>query len=283
MEWIIGIIILWVLGSISGNSQDNESSTSNKSTYKYNEPNTPSVSPTPTKIQKESQKKFSQDKVKDLDTTTFRHLNKAQPVQKPPPKSSQGEVFELNDFLNQLDREYDLSQPYKDDWKEIQKIVEQNEITKLYHFTDRVNIPSIKKMGGLFSWQDLENMKVKIPVQGGNDLSKQLDAYKNLQNYVRLSFVENTPMLYFAKKEGRIQNPVILEIDPSIIFLKDTIYSDGNATSNQAHIGGDLQTFKKINFSVINKRRWDGDEEKHYLQAEVLVKKSVPLNFIKNL
>ena len=229
MEWIIGIIILWVLGSIFGNSQDNDSSTSNKSSYKFQEPNSPtSVTPTPTKIQKESQKKFSQDKVKALDTTTFRRLNKAQPVQKTPKKSSQGEVVELNDFLNQLDREYDLSQPYKDDWKEIQKIVEQNKITKLYHFTDRANIPSIKKMGGLFSWQDLENMKVKIPVQGGNDLSKQLDAYKNLQNYVRLSFVENTPMLYFAKKEGRVQNPVILEIDPSIIFLKDTIYSDGN-------------------------------------------------------
>lgn len=69
MEWIIGIIILWVLGSIFGNSQDNDSSTSNKSSYKFQEPNSPtSVTPTPTKIQKESPKKFGSPSFSVVDT-----------------------------------------------------------------------------------------------------------------------------------------------------------------------------------------------------------------------
>jgi len=177
----------------------------------------------------------------------------------------------------------DISSKYKEDWLEIKRIVQQNNITKLYHFTDRANLQSIRERGGLFSWQDLENMNVKIPAQGGNDLSKQLDLNRCLQSYVRLSFVANPPMLYFAKKDGRILNPVILEIDPTVIFFKNTLYSDSNATSNKANTGGDLSSFKKIKFEILKQVRWDGEEEKHYWQAEIMVKNNIPITLIKNL
>jgi len=40
----------------------------------------------------------------------------------------------------------------KPDWMEYRRILEQNGITDLYHFTDRSNLPSIKHHRGLYSW-----------------------------------------------------------------------------------------------------------------------------------
>lgn len=278
MEWIIGIIFLFILGSIFGKKENNNFKTSDKSSYKLPEQSTSS-----NKAKKENEQKLiTDDKLKEIELNRL-NLDKTQFTQKIPEISSKEEEIELNIFLNEIDSKSDTTLPYKEEWNQIKDIVIKNKINKLYHFTDKANISSIKKMGGLFSWQELEKLKVHIPAQGGNDLSKKLDISKNLQDYVRLSFVENTPMLYFAKEDGRINDPLILEIDPSVIFLKDTMYSDGNATSNQSQIGGDLKSFKKINFDVIKQKRWDGEEQKHYWQAEVMVKKNIPLNFIKNI
>jgi hypothetical protein len=42
---------------------------------------------------------------------------------------------------------------YKKDKDDFINFILDNQILKLYHFTDKSNIPSIKKMGGLFSWE----------------------------------------------------------------------------------------------------------------------------------
>lgn len=41
----------------------------------------------------------------------------------------------------------------KTNWQEYQAIIEQQGITKLYHFTDRDNLQSIIQNGGLYSWR----------------------------------------------------------------------------------------------------------------------------------
>lgn len=44
----------------------------------------------------------------------------------------------------------------KTNWQDFKDILEQNGITKLYHFTDRDNLKSIIHNGGLYSWGDCE-------------------------------------------------------------------------------------------------------------------------------
>jgi hypothetical protein len=107
----------------------------------------------------------------------------------------------------------------------------------------------------------------------------------NLQNYVRLSFVTQHPMMYVAMNDGRISNPVILEIDPEVIFWKGTKYADRNATKNGAKVGDTIADFNAIHFkSVKAKKHFDlDDDEQKYYQAEVLVKNSIPLQYIKNI
>lgn len=118
----------------------------------------------------------------------------------------------------------------KYNWKEYKNILEQQGIKKLYHFTDRDNLASIIQNGGLYSWTDCIMRDINISKPGGDDASHSLDARDNLQHYVRVSFVTRHPMMYAAMNEERISNPVILEIDPEIIYWQKSKYADRNAT-----------------------------------------------------
>lgn len=149
-------------------------------------------------------------------------------------------------------------------------------INCLYHFTDLSNFESIVKTGGLYSWAHCENNEIKIVRPGGSDLSRELDARRGLENYVRMSFVLDHPMLYAAKKDGRLANPIILEIDLRVVFLHSALFSNRNATANDAEIGPGLDDLKKVRFDLIRSGRWASDDEKGFIQAEVLVVDAVP-------
>lgn len=165
------------------------------------------------------------------------------------------------------------------------KLLDFHNIKKLYHFTDRDNLKSIIENGGLYSWADCEAKNIPIPKPGGGDLSKSLDMRDNLQNYVRVSFTPEHPMMYVAMNDGRITNPVILEIDPDVIYDSETKFADRNATRNGAKVGGRFDDFKKIHFNSIKARKhFDLDaDEQPFFQAEILVKNFIPLDKILNI
>lgn len=124
-------------------------------------------------------------------------------------------------------------------------------ITKLYHFTDRANVQSIIDNGGIYSWQACDRNGITIKKPGGSVTSRSLDAYRGLGNYVRLSFSRNHPMMYAAKNDGRISDPVILEIDLSVAGLSSTKFSDRNATRNGAIIASGYDGAKNIHFTIV--------------------------------
>ena len=174
---------------------------------------------------------------------------------------------------------------YKNNYDEFKKLIEQHHITTLYHFTDRANLESIIKNGGLYSWADCEQKGINIPKPGGSMSSRDLDKRDNLQNFVRVSFVREHPMMYVAMNDGRISNPVVLEIDPEVIYWQDSLYADRNATKNGALVGSSIDDFSQLHFNSFKAKKHfdlDADEQKFY-QAEVLVKNHIPLQFIKNI
>lgn len=174
---------------------------------------------------------------------------------------------------------------YKNNYDEFKKLIEQHHITTLYHFTDRENLESIIKNGGLYSWADCEQKGISISKPGGSMGSRDLDRRDNLQNFVRVSFVREHPMMYVAMNDGRISNPVVLEIDPEVIYWQDSLYADRNATKNGALVGSSIDDFSQLHFNSFKAKKHfdlDADEQKFY-QAEVLVKNHIPLQFIKNI
>jgi len=173
----------------------------------------------------------------------------------------------------------------KVNWQEYLQVLKDNKITKLYHFTDRDNLESIIKNGGLYSWADCEEKGIKIAKPGGGDLSRSLDRRDRLEHYVRLSFVPDHPMMYVAMDDGRISNPVVLTIDIEAALLEDCLYADRNMTKNGANVGGSLDDLKAIHFGLFWGRKYFdmSDEAKMYYKAEVLVKNFVPLKYITNI
>ena len=102
----------------------------------------------------------------------------------------------------------------------------------LYHFTDSSNLPSIKH-SGLMSASEL--LQQSIPARMNSDeTSRKLDTAAGLKNFVRLSFCARNPMMYVAKKEGRISNPVVLRIKLEAVSRPGVMFSNCNATRKDA-------------------------------------------------
>jgi hypothetical protein len=174
----------------------------------------------------------------------------------------------------------------KANWQEFEQVLKANRITKLYHFTDFDNLESIIQNGGLYSWADCDEKGIKIAKPGSSDSSRSLDKRDRLEHYVRLSFAHDHPMKYVAMNEGRISNPVVLEIDLETALWADSLYADRNATKNGANVGGSLDDLKEVRFGLFNRmmRYFDMTEEsKTHYQAEVLVKNFIPLQYITNI
>jgi len=180
-----------------------------------------------------------------------------------------------------------LSSELKDDWQAVIDVLNENGIRYLYHFTDRSNIPLIKRHGGLLSWSYCDKHGIRIPKPGGGQLSRQLDVSRNLQDYVRISFTREHPMKYIAKKNGRITDPVNLIIDIRAACIANALYSNKNATIKRepVNIGSTIDDLKQIHFrSVKVPTHFDlDDEERSYFQAEIMIKTFLPKKYIVNL
>lgn len=173
----------------------------------------------------------------------------------------------------------------RQNWIEFESVLDKYGITKLYHFTDRSNLHSIIQSRGLLSWADCKEKDITIPNPGGDCASRRSDEMSNLHHYVRLSFTNQHPMMFVCRKDGRIHNPVILEIDRSVIYEVSTKFSDMNAVKRDACIGNDLYHFNNIHFKSVTRRcHFDLPyEEQKYFQAEILVENFIPLEKIFNI
>lgn len=175
-----------------------------------------------------------------------------------------------------------LSAERKENWSDFKRILDDNGIRYLYHFTDKRNIPSIKRHGGLFSWHYCKKNNITISCQGGDYDSQELDKKYGLEDYVRLSFCNDHPMAYRLKLSG--SDIVILKIKIDVALLKDTLFSDINAADKLHTHGGELEDLKRVNFNATQRnyvRKDDVDFKFH--QAEVMVKTFVSKEYIINL
>lgn len=53
-------------------------------------------------------------------------------------------------------------------------------------------------------------------------------------------------MMYAAMNEQRISNPVILEIDPEVIWWQDSLYCNKNVTRNDASYGSSVEHLNRF-------------------------------------
>lgn len=195
-----------------------------------------------------------------------------------PENKDNGNVPTLHD-AEQLRKNYN----FKPDFHEIYDILKNNRIGSLYHFTDKSNIDSIKRLG-LISNEELVNKGYKVKYASSSD-SRQIDKEMGLSRFVRLSFTKYHPMMYTAMTAYGL-NPVVIEFNPLIALMPGVFFSDRNCLKNGANLGQSALDLSKVRFSTIN----DGVayynkslDDKMYCQAEVIVKDRVGAEFITNI
>lgn len=173
----------------------------------------------------------------------------------------------------------------KFEYRNIIPYLDFKNIECFYHFTERRNLKSILKSGGLMSFQELRNRQINV-LHSSNELSWELDAKKGLSNYIRLSFVKNHPMFWKAKYEKNYEL-IWIQIDREIAIWENTKFTDKNATDKNVKLGNDLGFLKTIDYDAIHKSK-DGyntlhEEEKKHAQSEILVERFIPKKYFLNL
>jgi hypothetical protein len=187
-------------------------------------------------------------------------------------------------LLDEVFREFKRQQNlYKCNIETYLNFLIENKIDRLYHFSNRQNLVSIK-MNGICSISEMKRLGISSK-HSSSDGSRIIDNSKQLSEYVHLSYERDTPMLYIALAEGRLYDYVIFEITPDVIFYTETKFSNINAASNEADISSDINFFLNLPFRSFHNKKYSylSEQSKKNYQAEVLVKKNIPTTQILNL
>ena len=156
----------------------------------------------------------------------------------------------------------------------------------LWHFTDKRNVDSIKQHG-LLSWRELQRIGLAPTVPGGNKWSHDADEFSGVDNYVHLSFNQENPMLYIAKRDKRITDHVWLQIDLSVIN-EGTRYTNDVANKADVQMLDNKSAVDTIDFEALFKFldfRVEGNQGRKSAAAksEILVPTMIGIDKIKGL
>lgn len=160
-------------------------------------------------------------------------------------------------------------------------------IPRLYHFTDRRNLPSIREHGGIHSLARLAELEIEVPAPGGNEWSHDADGMKGLDKFVHLCLRSTHPMEFCARAEGRIGDTLFLEVHPSVLLWDDVLYSPDVSNKSGVEPVPIKSALELIDFEVLYTRTdWKDPAIQERLQnaekSEVLVPDSIPLDLIRN-
>ena len=143
-------------------------------------------------------------------------------------------------------------------------------VESIYHFTDAANLPSIQRHG-LLSYSDLTTRN--LPVRpGGSQSSHDQDARSGYDKYVHLCFVKDHPMFHVAVREGRIANPVWLEVSSKMLSYSGTLGCKTLANTRNVPVLPIEDALDAINLKKLFSEACNTETSK----AQILVRGSVP-------
>lgn len=180
-------------------------------------------------------------------------------------------VFCRNNDIENHEEDYDLLNEFG--------------VFNLYHITHLGNLVSILKHG-LFPHNIVRQRMTKYSISDAEvnnirDVRKESIYGRKVNDYVPLYFNPKNPMLY---KIREIDNLIILEIDRNLLLEENTIFSNGNASSQSSNFFNHVSHLKYLNWSCIYGKKWSSiDDGKRIRCAEVLVNSMIPPKYIKKI
>lgn len=164
-------------------------------------------------------------------------------------------------------------------------IIRKYKLNTVWHFTDRSNLESIERHEGLLSLRELERRGIEIPVPGGNDWSHEADRTNGLDAYVHLAFVNDHPMLFSAGREKRINDPIWIKIDATIMLQSDVRFCADVSNKSGVELLDAEEAKTEIDFEVLYMyMNWTDPEiqkrRQEAIKSEILIPKIVPIDKI---
>lgn len=132
----------------------------------------------------------------------------------------------------------------------MKSIIKKYNISGIWHFTDKLNLDSIQEHG-LLSRKTLNDKGIKIPVPGGNDWSQDADDRKGLDAYVHLCFLRNHPMQFLAVQEKRIQNPIWLKVNASVMLAPEVKFTSEVSNKSGVRLLNHNEAVSEIDFEIL--------------------------------
>jgi hypothetical protein len=155
----------------------------------------------------------------------------------------------------------------------------------LLHVTDERNLETIEKHG-LLSVNRAKEIGVTPSYPGGSQLTRALDGNVGLDHAVFLSFFNLGLMPKYADAKQR--RPVLLRIDPGILFLSGVRVALGRANRSRTNVYKPARAFYEMDWELIfgDVDMSQAEGKLRYLQVrdyEVLVPNTVPTEYILGL
>ena len=146
----------------------------------------------------------------------------------------------------------------------------------------------IRQLGGLYSFEKLEERGIEVLAPGGNDWSRDADKMKGLHRYVHLCFRNNHPMEYLARQEGRIVDSIFLQVHADVLKFDGVKYTPDVSNKSGVPLLSLEEAQTRIDFEVIYMRTdWRNPAIKERLdqaeKCEILVPDYIPIELIRNL
>ncbi|HHL0997540.1 DarT ssDNA thymidine ADP-ribosyltransferase family protein [Pseudomonas sp. CD3(2023)] len=155
----------------------------------------------------------------------------------------------------------------------------------IWHFTDLSNLQSIIDNGGLLSLVEANKRGIKIPAPGGNEWSHDADKINGVDNYVHLAFLDDHPMLFHTRNDGRTPNPIWLKISIDILDTDGVRYTSDVSNKTGVPLLSPEVARNEIDLEVMfTYMDWKNPEirqrRSQALRGEILIPSVVPVNMI---
>jgi hypothetical protein len=123
-------------------------------------------------------------------------------------------------------------------------------IREFFHFTEITNLPSIRRHG-LLSLAELSRLNLQNVHYASSPESRAVDTHYGLDGYVRLAFVNQHPMEYVARKEGRLLSPIFLSVKTEVLHKDGVQVAAGVAYGHGVPIYNLADACEQLDFDVL--------------------------------
>lgn len=163
------------------------------------------------------------------------------------------------------------------------------EVTSLWHFTDQANLPLIADYG-LLALTEIDEEQIDVPIYYSTEGSRATDRKRGLDEFVRLTFIPDHPMLFRAIEEQRcqFQGAAWVEVDSAIVRRPDVRYSLGVAFAAGVELLRDEAAARRIDFDALfhfKRMNWKESEVQERRQparkCEILVRKRIQARYLR--